>query len=531
MKRKILASLMVIALSLSIFVFPPTTVNAVTVIETCSLPMDRHNLIHTFPDCPMPGDSLRTDTCSVCGIAKRTAGMQSFHPSGAPAGVTASQYICTYANMDKGVASEKCSMSNCTGTGPHGICACGQLVAVGQPHQRTYDKTGIGFTRIQTKWGDAKVDVRKGDIIVVSASTNASDVPVTMTLDGVVVVDSEDYLGEHYVVEHDGHMTLEDRYGDAQYYHLSPYDTNGTKYNIPSVLGGQQFYADQLYPYAQYNDGVYMMGSDKYSKRFTRYHSRFMTHIPANTIVTMECNDGNSHTNIDARLCILDSAYNIVYSRSKSNAHTGTVIAVTVKEEGDYWIMPEYYWTYVDEETTPTSISHYPNGMVTIRFNGLVSPEQKDQVVYASLSLSQIGYGSTPPTLNVSDAKTTLSYTSSNPSVATISSLGIIEIKGLGSTTFTISAEETSAWKAAKTTVTLTVTKGNLTVKTKPTAGSISYGQQLSASSLSNGTAINASGSVVGGGWSFKSPLTYPNAGTTAYAVRFIPTDTVNYNY
>lgn len=370
-------------------------VNSATVTETCSLNMDQHTLQHTFPTCPQPGDALRTDTCSVCGIAKRTAGMEKFHPEGSPSGTEATRYVCTYINMDKGVASEKCSMSDCTGTGPHGICACGQLVAVGQSHQRTYDKTGIGFTRIyQQPLRAAEVDVRKGDIIAVSASTNSSDVPVIMTLDGVVVVDSENYLGKHYVVEHDGHMTL-DGY-NAQFYHLSPYDTNGTKYNIPSVLGGQQFYADQLYPYAQYNDGVYMMGSDKYSKRFTRYHSRFMTHISANTIVTMECNDNSMGAiDSDARLCILDSSYNIVYSRSKSDAGAGTVVAVTVKEEGDYWILPEYYWTYIGTSSSNTE----PNDMVTIRFNGLVSPAKQSQTVVVPETISK-SYNATKFNLN-----------------------------------------------------------------------------------------------------------------------------------
>lgn len=528
MRKKVLSLVMLLSFLFSLNI---TSIHAssATVTETCSLPMDKHDLIHTFPDCPKPGDSLRTDTCSVCGIAKRTAGMEKFHPSGAPGNVEATRYVCTYTNMDKGVDSERCSMSNCTGTGPHGICACGQIVNVGRSHLRTYNKTGIGFTKLTTNWGDAELDVHEGDIILVSASTNSYDVPVKMTLDGVVIVDSEDYLGEHYVVEHDGHIVLES--SRAQFYYLSPYDTNGTKYNIPSVLGGQQFYADQLYPYAQYNDGIYMMGSDMYSKRFTRYHSRFMTHIPANTIVTMECNDDDLHTDTDARLCILDSAYNIVYSRSKSGAHTGTVIAVTVKEEGDYWIMPEYYWTYVDEETSPHSISHYPNGKVTIRFNGLVSPKQKDQVVSASLSLSQIGYGSTPPTLTVSGAQTSLSYVSSNTSVATIDSAGVISLKGLGYTTFTITAAETADYKSAVETITLTVVKGNLTTKTNPSGSPINYGQALSAATLSGGAAINGSGGNVGGTWSWKTPTAVPSVGTHRYVVTFVPTDKELYNY
>lgn len=125
----------------------------------------------------------------------------------------------------------------------------------------------------------------------------------------------------------------------------------------------------------------------------------------------------------------------------------------------------------------------------------------------------------------------TISYSSSNTSVATVASNGTITIKGVGSTTITASTVATSAYNADSKTMALTVTKGNLTVKTSPTPTTINYGQKLSISVLSGGSAVNSSGSNVGGAWSWKSPETFPSAGTISYTVVFVPTDTMNYNY
>lgn len=101
----------------------------------------------------------------------------------------------------------------------------------------------------------------------------------------------------------------------------------------------------------------------------------------------------------------------------------------------------------------------------------------------------------------------------------------------MGSATITASTPDTSAYNADSKTMTLTVTKGNLTVKTTPTPTAINYGQKLSISVLSGGSEVNSSGSNVGGAWSWKSPETFPSAGTISYIVVFVPTDTVNYNY
>lgn len=156
---------------------------------------------------------------------------------------------------------------------------------------------------------------------------------------------------------------------------------------------------------------------------------------------------------------------------------------------------------------------------------------QQDQTIVAALSATSIGYGGIP-TLSTSNAKTTLSYTSSNPSVATISNSGVITVKGIGTTIITINAAETTDYKSASKTITLTVVKGNLSTKTAPKSESINYGQALSASTLSGGSVTNSSGSAVDGSWKWSSASsTIPKVGITQFVARFTPTDTTNYNY
>lgn len=129
------------------------------------------------------------------------------------------------------------------------------------------------------------------------------------------------------------------------------------------------------------------------------------------------------------------------------------------------------------------------------------------------------------------DSDGTLSYSSSNTSVATISSSGSITITGVGSTTITASTAETSSYYADSKTMTLTVSKGTISVSTNPSASSIQYGQTLASSIITGGSTKNQAGNSVTGAWSWKSPATVPNAGTTSFTVIFTPSDTTNYNY
>jgi uncharacterized protein YgiM (DUF1202 family) len=65
-------------------------------------------------------------------------------------------------------------------------------------------------------------------------------------------------------------------------------------------------------------------------------------------------------------------------------------------------------------------------------------------------------------------AKTTLSYKSSNTSVATVDKNGVVKIKGEGTAVITITASKSSTYKSATKKVTIKVTRK--TIKYKATA-------------------------------------------------------------
>ena len=69
-----------------------------------------------------------------------------------------------------------------------------------------------------------------------------------------------------------------------------------------------------------------------------------------------------------------------------------------------------------------------------------------------------LSYGAKPFNLNAK-AKTPLSYVSSNPKVAYVSSNGIVTIKGVGIATITITAKENNAYNSATATVKINVRK------------------------------------------------------------------------
>lgn len=140
-------------------------------------------------------------------------------------------------------------------------------------------------------------------------------------------------------------------------------------------------------------------------------------------------------------------------------------------------------------------------------------------------------YGDESFTASVTGSVGTITWESSDTSVATIDNNGKVTIVGVGDTCLTALWTGDTNYVSGTASGVLTVSKGNLSVSTKPTISSINYGQALSASIISGGKAVNASGSTVGGGWSWKSPSEYPNVGITQYTVRFILTDTVHYNY
>jgi len=107
---------------------------------------------------------------------------------------------------------------------------------------------------------------------------------------------------------------------------------------------------------------------------------------------------------------------------------------------------------------------------------------------------------------------------SGNPQTITPVTVGtaIIQVRRLGNESYA-----DSAWISAGT---LTMAKAPPAITAWPTSSSIYEGQSLSASVLTGGTAS------VPGTFSFVGPSVTPNIGTSDHAIRFTPSDTVNYN-
>lgn len=124
----------------------------------------------------------------------------------------------------------------------------------------------------------------------------------------------------------------------------------------------------------------------------------------------------------------------------------------------------------------------------------------------------------------------TVSYSSSNQNIATVSSTGAITIKGVGVTTITASIAETSSYCADSKTMTLTVNKGTLSVSANPAVTSIQYGQTISSSNISGGTIKDqANNTITGGIWSWKSPNTTPSGAGTIKCIAVYTLNNSNY--
>ena len=97
------------------------------------------------------------------------------------------------------------------------------------------------------------------------------------------------------------------------------------------------------------------------------------------------------------------------------------------------------------------------------------------QSITGAESKYDVTFGDKPFNLNAS-AKTTLSYTSDNTSVAEVSEDGIVTINGAGKATITITAEETTNYKSATATVEVTVGKASQKVTGFESKYDITYG-------------------------------------------------------
>lgn len=124
------------------------------------------------------------------------------------------------------------------------------------------------------------------------------------------------------------------------------------------------------------------------------------------------------------------------------------------------------------------------------------------------------------------DSNGTVSYSSSNTSVATVASNGTVTIKGAGSTTITASIPATSSYTADRKIMTLAVNKATPTLS-GVSASAITYGQTLASSTITGTAKVGTT--TIAGSFTWKTSSTAPNAGTLVHEYVFTPTDTTNY--
>ena len=167
-----------------------------------------------------------------------------------------------------------------------------------------------------------------------------------------------------------------------------------------------------------------------------------------------------------------------------------------------------------DYTFTPTDTTNYKivTGMVS------VTVTQATPSISTAPTASSIEYGQTLnfSTLSGGVASVEGTFAFTTPSTAPSA--------GTANQDYTFTPTDTTNYTTVTGTVSVTVTQATPSITTPPTASSICLGNSLASSTLSSGLA-NVSGS-----FSFTSPSTNPNAGTTSQEYTFTPTDTINYN-
>ncbi|PPC90369.1 MAG: hypothetical protein CTY35_14465, partial [Methylotenera sp.] len=165
--------------------------------------------------------------------------------------------------------------------------------------------------------------------------------------------------------------------------------------------------------------------------------------------------------------------------------------------------------------------------MDDVVINGVAIPTCTSQTITALATPVTKTFGDATYSVftNATPSGLTVTYGTSNGSVASVDANGIVTIQGAGTATITASQAGDGTYCAANpVTQALTVNKATPTITTNPTASNITFGQTLVASSLTGGSV-----SVLGT-FAFTTSSTAPNAGTASYSVTFTPTDTANYN-
>ena len=253
---------------------------------------------------------------------------------------------------------------------------------------------------------------------------------------------------------------LDDSYMDV----YGCYDENGTNiYTWPSYTGeiNQQFFIYYMY------DAYYFRPANTYNKMLDISSENYNVAlwIAGNDWEPQEFNINKINYVLISECNVEMKALNYIYDGSpKTPSVTVKNGTITLVEGTDYTIA---YSNNTNAGTATATITGTGSYTGTISRNFTIN--KANQTINASISASTIQEGATAQV--TAGGEGTKTYTSSNPSVATVDASGLVTGRTAGTAVITVTAEETGNYFSATATVPVTVTHayGSGTVTTEAT--------------------------------------------------------------
>ena len=212
-------------------------------------------------------------------------------------------------------------------------------------------------------------------------------------------------------------------------------------------------------------------------------------------------------------------AEGVVYSSSNEavatvNATTGVITLVAAGE------------TTITATAPKTTALQAATASYTLTVNP--APKVERGLAFNPTSVT-LTYGETFTAPVLSGVADGVKYTSSEPTVATVTSEGVVEILKAGTTTITASAEETETLLAGEATYTLTVNKADRTISFAQSSVEVTYGDPFTGQTLADVTGVTYE---VTGDAATVNPatgaVTIVKAGTVTIKATVAETDTHN---
>lgn len=345
----------------------------------CDLPYKSHELVHNIPD--ISGET-GISYCTVCHTAYFEKTWESFHPSVAPDGVTATRTETREINFDKGVASEACSVGWCTATGPHWACACGAtLTSKTQSHTRKVyrgPENSWVITELRSGISGYSTGIVDGErrwtyTVTLPAGTYGkikSDIALKQSAYDL-------YLNDSLVYSFDGYGPSSHQTGRKDYdfyvsaetslritgtgYNASnvdvctftPTDADGTKWYVPIVKSYYSHASSMPLSYCMYsidttyNDGIKTV---LIANVHGNEHPTTMSlHLNKGQMVTMTVGS----TTWSAGIYLLNKSGTVVASDKETYATPKAFLRFIVPEDGDYNVQVQGdEWSYDSENGT-----------------------------------------------------------------------------------------------------------------------------------------------------------------------------------